>query len=67
MPGWNGPRLDVLKPEVGIEDMDGGVDIVQVDDGLPHLVLKMLDSARDLGALPDEGVQYVGLLSPFGH
>jgi hypothetical protein len=39
--------------------MDGGVDVVEVNDQLAELVLQVLDLARDLGALGDQASENV--------
>jgi hypothetical protein len=58
---WHGPRLDLLQLNRRVEDVDRGVDVVEVDHQLPELVLAVLDLARDLGALGNQPGQNMWL------
>lgn len=54
-------RLDGLCREIGREDADAGVDVIEIADQLPELDLTVFDLASEFGALADEGGYDVGV------
>src|SRR2546421_5732252 len=57
----HGPRLDLLKLNRRVEDVDRRVDVVEVDDELAELVLGVLDPAGYFGSFRHQACKDVGV------